>query len=85
MWSNNGETLCDAAIRDQGIAMLPTFIVGRALQDGQLRTILPEFPPREIALSAVYPRHKHLSAKVTMFVDVLIDRFGGRPYWDLVQ
>ncbi len=85
MWSNNGETLRDAAIGGQGIALLPTFIVGQALQDGQLRTILSEYSPPEIVLSAVYPRHRHLSAKVTLFVDLLAERFGGLPYWDLVR
>ena len=85
MWSNNGETLRDAAIGGQGIALLPTFIVGQALQDGQLRTLLTEYAPPEIVLSAVYPRHRHLSAKVTLFVDLLVERFGGLPYWDLVE
>ena len=85
MWSNNGQALKDAAIRGQGIALLPTFIAGQALQDGQLRSVLNEYTPPEIVLSAVYPRHRHLSAKVTLFVDRLIERFGGRPYWDLIQ
>ena len=85
MWSNNGETLKDAAIGGQGIALLPTFIVGQALQDGQLRTLLTDYSPPEVFLSAVYPRHKHLSAKVNLFVDLLVERYGGLPYWDLVQ
>lgn len=85
MWSNNGEILKDAAIRDQGIVMLPTFIVGEALQQGQLRTILPEYPPVDITLSALYPRHRHLSSKVRLFVEQLEERFSGRPYWDLVE
>ncbi len=85
MWSNNGEALKHAAIGGQGIALLPTFIVGQALQDGQLRTVLCDYSPPEVALSAVYPRHRHLSAKVTLFVELLAERFGGLPYWDLVQ
>lgn len=85
MWSNNGEALREAAIQDQGIALLPTFIVGEALQEGRLRTILPEYSPTEISLCALYPRHRHLSAKVRLFVEMLEARFGDRPYWDLVQ
>lgn len=85
MWSNNGEILKNAAIADQGIALLPTFIVGEALQAGQLRTVLTDYTPPEITLSALYPRHRHLSAKVRLFVELLEERFGGRPYWDLVQ
>ena len=85
MWSNNGDALKHAAIRDQGIALLPTFIVGDSLQAGELRTVLPDHAPPEVALCALYPRHRHLSAKVKLFVEMLEMRFGGRPYWDLVE
>ncbi|MGC3874835.1 LysR family transcriptional regulator [Halomonas sp. GXIMD04776] len=82
MWANNAEPLRDAAINHQGIAMLPTFIAGEALQSGQLRTLLVDYPPSDITLSALYPRHRHLSTKVSMLVDLLSLRFGAHPYWD---
>jgi DNA-binding transcriptional LysR family regulator len=85
MWSNNGQVLKDAAIRDQGIALLPTFIVGDALQAGELRTVLSDYAPPSIDVCALYPRHRHLSAKVRSFVELLVERFGRGPYWDLVQ
>ena len=85
MWSNNGDVLKQAALKNQGIALLPTFIVGDALQAGTLRTVLAEFAPVDLSLCALYPRHRHLSTKLRHFVDVLVERFGGRPYWDLVD
>lgn len=85
MWANNAEPLRDVALNHQGIAMLPTFIAGEALQTGQLRTILVDYPPLDMTLSAIYPRHRHLSTKVRLLVDLLFQRFGDRPYWDLVQ
>jgi len=85
MWSNNGEVLRDAAIKHQGIALLPTFIIGEALQSGLLQTILNDYCAPEIVLSAVYPRHRFLSTKVRLFLELLVERFGGRPYWDLVD
>ncbi len=85
MWSNNGEVLKTAAIAGQGIALLPTFIVGDALQEGELRTLLHDYRPPRASLSALYPRHRHPSTKVRLFVELLAERFGGRPYWDLVQ
>jgi len=85
MWSNNGEALRQAAVQNQGIVLLPTFIIGKDLQEGQLRTILPEYPPSSIMLCALYPRHRHLSAKVRLFIELLAARLGDRPYWDLVQ
>lgn len=85
MWSNNGEVLKDAAVGDQGIVLLPTFIVGATLQAGELRTVLAEYQPPATTVHALYPRHRHLSAKVRMFVDLVETRFGERPHWDLVR
>ncbi|MEL7536442.1 MAG: LysR family transcriptional regulator [Pseudomonadota bacterium] len=85
MWSNNGDVLKAAAIAGQGLTLLPTFIVGAELQDGRLRSVLHDFPPAALTLSALYPRNRHLSTKVRLFVEMLDERFGGRPYWDLVS
>ncbi|MDJ0909095.1 MAG: LysR family transcriptional regulator [Woeseiaceae bacterium] len=85
LWSNNGDVLKHAAVKGQGIALLPTFIVGDELQNGSLRTILTRHMPSQLTLTALYPRNRHLSAKVRLFVDLLEERFSGRPYWDLVQ
>jgi DNA-binding transcriptional LysR family regulator len=86
MWSNNGEVLRDAAVDDQGIALLPTFIVGEALEARELRTVLTDYHPPATMLCALYPRHRHLSAKVRLFVDLLETRLArGRapisPAW----
>jgi DNA-binding transcriptional LysR family regulator len=83
--TNNGEILRDAAVRGRGIALLPSFIVGTDLQQGRLRTFLSEYRAPEISLYAIYPETRHLSVKVRLFIDFLVDRFGGRPYWDLVE
>lgn len=85
MWSNNGDVLKAAAVAGQGITLLPTFIVGDELQSGTLITVLSDHVPPELVVSALYPRHRHLSAKVRLFVELLTARFGDRPYWDLVS
>jgi DNA-binding transcriptional LysR family regulator len=85
MWSNNGDALKQIALRDLGIALLPTFIVGDELQTGRLRTVLSEYQPPDITLSALYPRHRHVSAKTRLLVDFLAGSFSERPYWDLVE
>jgi DNA-binding transcriptional LysR family regulator len=83
--SNNAEVLRDAAVRGRGIALLPTFIAGADLQEGSLRTILSEYKAPEISIYAIYPETRHLPVKVRVFIDFLLERFGGRPYWDLVE
>jgi DNA-binding transcriptional LysR family regulator len=83
--ANNGEVLRDAAVSGRGIVLLPTFIVGADLQQGTLRTILSDYKAPELFLYAIYPPTRHLSVKVRLFIDHLVERFGGRPYWDLVE
>ena len=83
--SNNGEVLRDAAVRGLGFALLPTLIVGRDLQAGELVTVLSDYRPPELVLSVVYPSNRHLSSRIRLFTDFMIERFGGsQPYWDLV-
>jgi DNA-binding transcriptional LysR family regulator len=83
--TNNAEVLRDAAVRGRGIALLPTFIAGAELQTGSLCTVLADYKVPEIAVYAIYPETRHLSVKVRLFIDFLVERFGGRPYWDLVE
>jgi hypothetical protein len=66
--------LRNAAVRGRGIALLPTFIAGADLQAGRLRTILTDFKAPEIDICAIYPEARHLSIKVRLFIDFLVDR-----------
>ena len=79
---NNGDTLREAAIAGGGLAYLPTFIVHKAVADGRLEVCLSGFEKEPIALYAVYPTTRHLSAKIRVFIDFLIERFGTDPFWD---
>ena len=83
--SNNAEVLRGAAVRGHGIALLPTFIAGADLQEGSLQSILSDYTTPEISIYAIYPETRHPPVKVRVFIDFLIDRFSGRPYWDLVE
>ena len=83
--TNNAEVLRDAAVQGRGIALLPTFIAGADFQQGRLATILTGYQVPEISIYAIYPETRHLSLKVRVFIDFLVERFGGRPYWDLVE
>jgi DNA-binding transcriptional LysR family regulator len=80
--ANNADVLRITAIAGGGIILCPTFIVGEDLRSGRLVRLLPDYPPPEQALHALYPPGRHLSAKVRSFVDFLVARFGGEPAWD---
>jgi DNA-binding transcriptional LysR family regulator len=62
---------------DRGIALLPTFVAARELEEGRLATVLEGFEPPPIGVYALYPPSRYLSAKVRAFVDFLVSRFAG--------
>ena len=82
--SNNGEALRDGALKGLGLAKLPTFIVGAELQAGRLISVLPEYEASSLHICLLYPPNRHLSSRIRLFVEFFYDRFGDRPYWDLV-
>lgn len=60
----------------QGLALLPEFIAADALRKGELRTVLDDYSAPPLSLYAVYPPTRHLSVKVRLFIDFLVERFG---------
>jgi DNA-binding transcriptional LysR family regulator len=68
---NNGELLRDSAIAGLGVTYLPTFIVAQALKEGRLVTLLEDFAPEALALSAVFPQHRQSSRPVQAFIEFL--------------
>jgi DNA-binding transcriptional LysR family regulator len=79
---NNGDVLREMAASGCGLAYLPTFIIHRAVEEGRLETCLTDFSRDEIGLHALYPSTRNLSARVRVFIDFLIERFGDEPFWD---
>jgi len=79
---NDDEALWQAVLGGLGIAPLPTFIVGKDIQAGRLRSVLSDYALPEQDVYAVYLPTRHLSAKVRAFIDFLLERFGPEPYWD---
>lgn len=69
--SNNGEVLRDAAVAGLGLTLLPEFIVGEAIKAGSLVSVLEDFQPEPLALSAVYPQHRQRSDVNRTFLDFL--------------
>lgn len=71
MRANNGELLRDAAIAGLGIAYLPMFIVGAALRDGRLVSVLDDYTSEPLRLCAVYPQHRQSSRPVQALIEFL--------------
>lgn len=80
--ADNGDILKAAALADQGVVFMPTFIVGEDIHSGRLQQILTNYCPPDLAIHAVFPSRRYLSAKVRTFVDFAATYFGDIPEWD---
>jgi DNA-binding transcriptional LysR family regulator len=80
--ANSAIALAEAALKGQGLTFQPTYVVGEDLNAGRLVPVLSDYALAELAVRALYPHSRLLSAKVRAFVDFLVARFGQEPAWD---
>ncbi|MYM67269.1 LysR family transcriptional regulator [Pseudoduganella sp. FT55W] len=81
MRTNNGDTAVAAALGGLGVIWQPTFLVGADLRAGRLQRVLPDYHMPDMDVLAVYPSRRHLSAKVRVMIDFLVQELAGTP-WD---
>lgn len=79
---NDDEALSQVVLSGFGIALLPTFIIGKDLQAKRLKSVLSEYIPTKQQVYALYLPKRNLPIKIRAFVDFLAERFGDDPYWD---
>lgn len=80
MRTNSGDSCRSVALAHGGIVLQPTFLVGDALRSGELVEVLPAFRSIELDVYAVYPSRKHLTPKVRLLVDHLVEAFRVRGW-----
>lgn len=79
--TNSGHVMRDAALKGNGIALLPTLLVGPDLRRKRLVAVLDGWSAPELWISAVYPQSHRAALKVRLLLDFLFDRFADPP-WD---
>ena len=70
--ANNGDILAQAAVGGMGIALLPNFIVERAVAEGRLQAVLTDWRAPAISVNAVYPSARRVPLKTRAFIDFLV-------------
>ncbi|WP_413112461.1 LysR substrate-binding domain-containing protein [Thaumasiovibrio sp. DFM-14] len=75
MRCNSGPALLDAAIRGIGLVQLPGYYVNPHLNAGTLIEVMPQYRDDKEGIWALYPANRHLSPKVRMLIDFLIEQF----------
>jgi len=74
-----------ATLAGAGISMNALWSVHRELADGSLVRVLPDYKADDqTALWLVYPKSNVLTAKVRIFIDFLLEKFGRVPAWSEV-
>ena len=58
---------------DAGVGWLPDFDAREALARGALVRVLPDHEVNAVEVHALYPSHRSLSAKVRVFIDMLVE------------
>ncbi len=66
---DNSIAVRDACLADAGLAMLPMFYLDDAISAGKLEIVLPRAHSPRVWIHAVYPRQRHLSTKVRVFIE----------------
>ena len=72
---NDGQSLLNAAISGLGIAYLPSFLYGDAIEQGHVELAIPDLPVETQGVYAVYPPGRFTQPKVRAFIDFLVHAF----------
>lgn len=83
--ADSGEALIAAAVAGLGVAAVPAFLASDAIVRGQLEPLLTDFPMPAFGIYVVRPPGTQVPGKLRVFIDLLVQRFGGEPHWDPCQ
>lgn len=75
---NNGEALMRAAEAGIGIAQIPSFMIGDAIERGRLVEVLANRTPDILGIYALYPQGRFPQPKLRAFIDYLAEQLRGR-------
>ncbi|MCM2129785.1 LysR family transcriptional regulator [Larsenimonas sp. GH3-8] len=86
LYSNDADSLLQAALLGQGIVAFPTWLIGQALATGQLvpllRTWRCEVVPERRMIHVLTTDGRLRTPKVQAFLNYLQDTIGDTPPWD---
>lgn len=79
---NHGESMLDAAIAGEGIAMLSSFMIQEAVQAGTLRVLLQGFATTGPPVHVLFLERRNLSPRVRAFVQFITELIPDAPSWN---
>jgi DNA-binding transcriptional LysR family regulator len=79
---DSAEALHRSAIAGLGIATLPSYVVNDELRTGKLIQLLADYAEAAEPIRAIYPSKRHLSPKIRLFIDKLVEAWSPCPPWE---
>jgi DNA-binding transcriptional LysR family regulator len=64
-----------------GLWLCPPYIVSDLLASGQLMRVLTDHPNSETESVALYPHRRYMTAKLRVFLDMLVEKFADEQRW----
>ena len=71
------DTLYHAALAGMGITALPSFVAEDALRGGRMERVMPDWRIMTMSIYAAMPTRMHVPARTRVFLDFLVETFGG--------
>jgi DNA-binding transcriptional LysR family regulator len=78
--SSHIDTMYAAALSGLGVAGLPSFVIEDALMEHALERVLPDWRLFDTTLWVARPSRKHVPARTRVFIDFLLQVFGGQDH-----
>ncbi len=77
MMTSHVDTLYAATLAGLGASGFPSYVADEALKDGRLERVLPGWSMSVLHLFATYPSRRYMPMRSRVFLDFLVDVFGG--------
>ena len=81
MVTNSIDTMRTGTLAGIGLWLVPPYIVADLFTAGALVQVQLEYGSPELEVVALYPHRRHMTAKLRIFLDMLIERFDEEQRW----
>jgi DNA-binding transcriptional LysR family regulator len=77
---NDGGAYMEATLAGLGVARMPTFMAAGPLARGELVPLFDDWRFEPLPIHIVYPPNRHLSSKLRVFVDWIVELLAAQPH-----
>ena len=78
--SNSPEAIVNMVLSGAGIGRVPVYLLEKYLESGEVITLFDNLQTDDFALNAIYPPSRHLTSRIRVLIDHLVEYFQNRTY-----